>query len=509
MREISTIGIVGAGAMGRGIAQVAAEAGYAVLLADARPEAAVEAVTFCAGMIRRKAEKGQLPADRAEAAIARVTATGANTEAGFAPFAACDLVIEAVVERMDVKHAVLKALEAAVGPGCIIASNTSSLSVTGFAAVADRPCRVAGFHFFNPVPLMRLVEVIGGVRTEPAVLDALEAVARRFGHHPVRATDTPGFLVNHAGRAFGTEALRIVMEGIAGFATVDRIMVGAAGFRMGPFELMDLTGLDVSHAVIESVYHQYYEEPRYRPVPITGQRVAAGLLGRKTGEGFYRYEGGKQQRPPEAPAPAVTSFPPVWISRREAAAAARLTEIVQAAGAGVEKGPNPSAGALILLTPYGDDTTTSALAEGLDPARCVAVDPLFGFEGRRTLMRTPVTSPDFAEAAQALLAAGGAAVDMIHDSPGFVAQRIIAGIVNLGCDIAQQRVAAPDDVNRAVELGLGYPHGPLAFGDRIGGAVILRILEGLHGFYGDPRYRPSPWLKRRAMLGISLATPEG
>ncbi len=506
-RSDLTIGIVGAGAMGRGIAQVAAEAGIKVLLADARGEAVGEALAFCRDMLARKVGKGQMTRAAADDAMARIVATDANAEKGYGAFAPCHLVVEAVAERMDVKHAVLAGLEAAVADDCIIATNTSSLSVTGFAAKARLAGRVAGFHFFNPVPLMRLVEVIGGVLTDDRVVETLTGIARRIGHHPVRATDTPGFLVNHAGRAFGTEALRIVQEGIASFADIDRVMVEAAGFRMGPFELMDLTGLDVSRAVMESIYRQYYEEPRYRPVPIAAQRATAGLFGRKSGRGFYAYDGGAQGKPAEAPAPAVDrSALTAWISGRHPDVAAALRGVVEQAGARIETGNRPSDAALIMLTPFGEDTTIAALAEGLDPTRAVAVDGLFGFDRRRTLMRTPVTRPGLRDAAHALMAADGTPVTVIGDSPGFISQRILATIVNVGSDIAQQAIASPLDVNRAVELGLGYPKGPLAFGDALGPARVLAILEAMQDFYGDPRYRPSPWLKRRARLGVPLAT---
>ncbi|HEY8563952.1 MAG TPA: 3-hydroxyacyl-CoA dehydrogenase [Beijerinckiaceae bacterium] len=502
-----TLGIVGAGVMGRGIAQVAAEAGLTVLLADADPKAGPAALDFCADMIRRKAAKGQLAAEAAEAAIARIHATEAGPERGYAAFQPCHLVIEAAAERMDVKHAVLAGVEAAVSGECVIATNTSSLSVTGFAAGAKRPERIAGYHFFNPVPLMRLVEVIGGALTAPTVLDALEALAHRLGHQPVRASDTPGFLVNHAGRAFGTEALRIHAEGVAGFADIDRVMTQAAGFRMGPFELLDLTGLDVSHAVMETVYRQFYEEPRFRPQPLTGQRVTAGLLGRKTGRGFYAYPEGKPEKPPERPVPPLpAALPPVWVAEGEGHDALRA--ILAATGAALENGAQPSERALILVTPLGDDATTTAVEAGLDPTRTVAVDPLFGFARRRTLMTTPVTAPAIRDCAHALLAADGTPVTVIHDSPGFIAQRIVAAIVNVGADIAQQRIATPDAINQAVRLGLGYPKGPLEFGDALGARKILAILEGLHRFTGDPRYRPSPWLKRRALLGAPLTLAE-
>jgi 3-hydroxybutyryl-CoA dehydrogenase len=504
-----TVGIVGAGVMGRGIAQVAAEGGMTVLLADARLEAVAEAQKFCAEMIGRKAAKGQIPQAQAEAAVARIRTTPSGPDAGYAAFAGCDLVVEAVAERMDVKHAVLEGIEAVVRGDCIVATNTSSLPVTGFAAKARLPGRVAGFHFFNPVPLMRLVEVVGGALTEPWVLDALDAIARRMGRHPVRTTDTPGFLVNHAGRAFGTEALRIVSEGVCDYADVDRVMTDVAGFRLGPFELLDLTGLDVSHPVMESIYRQYYEEPRYRPVYITAQRHAAGLYGRKVGRGFYDYGSGKAAKPPEQPVPQADFLSrPVWISRRYAEETEALGRVIAQAGARVEAGSRPSSGAIIVVTPFGEDATTATLAEDLDPTRAVAVDCLFPLDRRRTLMRTPVTERAVLDAAHALLAADGAPVTVIRDSAGFIAQRIVAGVVNVGADIAQQRVAAPEDINTAVEMGLGYPRGPLKFGDDLGPHRILRILDNMQAFYGDPRYRPSPWLKRRALLGVPLTTAE-
>lgn len=503
------VGILGAGIMGRGIAQLFAEAGMVVMLADARPNAANEARDFAAGLIRRKAEKGQVSAEQAEAAIARIETVEAGPDAGYAAFLPCALVIEAVAERIDIKHAVLSGLEAAVADDCIIATNTSSLSVTAIAAGARLPGRVAGFHFFNPAPLMKLVEVIGGLLTEEAVLERLTELARKLGHHPVRCADTPGFIVNHAGRAYNTEALRIVSEGICSFAELDRIMVDAAGFRMGPFELMDLTGLDVSHPVMEAIYQQYYHEPRYRPVQITAQRHAAGLFGRKTGRGFYAYCDGKPDIAPEMPVATIdpTAWP-VWISRRNPGHAAMLNEALLAQGVTIEQGEKPSERAIIIVAPLGEDCTTAALAEGLDPKRTIAVDCLFGLSGRRTLMTNPATLPELADAAQNLLARGGHAVTRIKDSPGFVAQRMIAAIVNVGSDIAQQRVAAPDDIDRAVELGLGYRRGPLRLGQELGAKNMLSILQAMHDFYGDPRYRISPWLKRRALLGVDLRTPD-
>src|SRR5258706_9931522 len=244
-----TIGLVGTGAMGRGIAQIAVAAGFPVRLFDTRDGAVAEAADFIGKMLARAAEKGSITADAAKDATARLTPV---TELG--DMAPCDMIVEAIVENLEAKRALFKSLERLVAPNTILASNTSSLSVTAIAAGCKRPQRVAGWHFFNPVPLLKLVETVDGVLTDPKVLDVLDLVARRCGHTPVRAKDTPGFLVNHAGRAFGTEALRIVLEGIADPPAIDRILRMTAGFRMGPFELVDLTSLDVSFPVMQSIY---------------------------------------------------------------------------------------------------------------------------------------------------------------------------------------------------------------------------------------------------------------
>jgi 3-hydroxybutyryl-CoA dehydrogenase len=496
-----TLGIVGTGVMGRGIAQIAAQAGIRVVLYDTRADAAPAAKDYVASALARLADKGRIPAEAVARAVRQLDIAHVLTH-----LSSCQVVIEAIVENLETKRELFQHLEAVVAEDCVLATNTSSLQVTAIAAACKRPERVAGFHFFNPVPLMKVAEVVDGALTAPWVCDALIGLARRCGHTPVRAKDTPGFIVNHAGRGFGTEALQCLREGVAEFYEIDRILRDCAGFRMGPFELFDLTGLDVSHPVMESIYHQYYEEPRYRPSPLTGQRVVAGLLGRKSGNrGFYEYADGEAK---PMPVPAVPSAPPpkAWVARHGlhdevAAAVARL-------GAPVDRGDRPGPDSLILVAPLGQDATSAALAENVDPTRTVAVDALFGLAKRRTLMTTPATSAAMRDAAHALFARDGVPVSVIRDSPGFVAQRVVAHIVNIGCDIVQQRICAPQDLDLAVTLGLGYPKGPLAWGDAIGPARVLAILEALRAASGDPRYRASPWLRRRASLGLSLLHPE-
>ncbi len=495
------VGVVGTGVMGRGIVQIALTGGFRVKMHDQDGGQLEKAKDFVQAMIRRAAEKGRMTDDDATEAAARLELVG-----DLAGLADCDLVVEAVVEDLEAKRALFRRLEEIVSGDACLASNTSSLSVTRIAAACTRPGRVAGCHFFNPVPLLKVVEVVGGQLTEPATLDALDAVARRCGHEPVRTQDSPGFLVNHAGRGFYTEAVRVVAEGIAEPRQIDDVMREAAGFRVGPFELMDTTGLDVSGVVMESIYEQFYQEPRFAPQPFIRNRMAAGLHGRKTGRGFYAYEDGRKTVAPE-PEPPTGLPDSVWVGPPGDAGADLLRGLVESRTT-VETAAGPSPSALCMVAPLGADATTTALDLGIDPRRTVAVDTLFGLGSRLTLMTTSVTDPAARDRAHALLAAGGNAVTVIHDSPGFVAQRMIATIVNTSADIAQKRIAVPDDINKAVRLGLAYPRGPLEFGDHIGAGRILEILETMHAFYGDPRYRPSPWLKRRARLGVSLMTPE-
>jgi 3-hydroxybutyryl-CoA dehydrogenase len=487
-------GVAGAGTMGRGIAQVLAQCGARTLLFDAQPGAARKAKDSIAQALGKLVEKGRLGAAEADKSVGRIEVIDSVED-----FAPSHVVVEAIVEDLAAKKSLFEAMEKSVSGDCILASNTSSLSVTAMAAACKRPGRVAGYHFFNPVPVMKVVEVVDGVLTEPWATEALTGLAKRFGHTPVRCKDTPGFIVNHAGRAFVPEALRVLSEGIADFATIDRILVDAAGFRLGPFGLMDLVGLDVAHAVMKSMYGQYFEEPKYRPSFLAEPRVAAGLLGRKTGRGWYEYgKDGAALRTPEAP-PPVGRPNAVW-------AVPELKELL--IGLGARPLPEPTADAVCFVAPLGADATLSALEHGLDPARTVAVDPLFGFAKRRTLMKTPLTKNEVLDAAHGLLGSDGVPVSVINDSPGFVAQRVVAHIVNVGCDIVQMRIATPDDLDRAVTLGLGYPRGPLAMGDALGPKRILAVLEAMHAIYQEPRYRPSPWLRRRAALGTSLLLPE-
>ncbi len=523
---VNTLAIIGTGIMGMGIAQIAAQAGIQVLLFDAKAGAAEQGRQSLQATLEKLAAKGKFTDEQLQSTLANLTVIE-----NIAKIAEVDVVIEAIIENLEIKQQLFKQLESIVPAETILATNTSSLAVTAIASDCEHPERVAGFHFFNPVPLMKIVEVIPGISTKPSVVETLTSLAKRMGHLGVVAKDTPGFIVNHGGRAYGTEALKILGEGVASFEDIDRILREGAGFRMGPFELLDLTGIDVSHPVMESIYNQYYSEPRYRPHPLTRQMLIGKKLGRKVGEGFYHYTENKKQDGQKVTVDPSKQLPfntdsdisniSVWIGADLAEDKQQLVDYLNANGITIDDNEKPNSDSLILLAIYGDDTTNAAIRYQVNPKQAVAIDMLTDLSKHRTLMPSIVTQDNFVAQAYALFGrsnkfgkssdeGSNVAVDatLITESTGFVAQRVIAMVINLGCDIAMQGIATPKDIENAVKLGLGYPYGPISWGDEIGASRILLILERIHGLTGDPRYRPSPWLQRRAKLDISLFTQQ-
>ncbi|MGW5200008.1 3-hydroxyacyl-CoA dehydrogenase [Streptomyces spiralis] len=499
------IRIVGAGVMGRGIAQWAAAAGHTVELCDARKQAVADAAGFVRSMLERAVQKGRMTAEAAASAVERVIPLEAPT----APGAEVRLVIEAVREDPATKTELFRQLEVALPARTVFATNTSSLPVTQIAAGLADPSRLAGLHFFNPVPLMKVVEVVPGALTRSDIPPALVELVQDTGHTAVVVADTPGFLVNHAGRGLVTEALALLEESVSDVAGIDRVARDVLGLRMGPFELMDLTGLDVTAAVIDSVWHGFRHSDRLRPSFLTPNRVAAGLHGRKTGRGFYTYG-------PQAPAPAALAESPVTgdadrpvLVHGEGEHADALRQALVRSGAALETGPGPSDSALVLVPTWGTTVASAIAADGLPAERALGVDPLSLATGRRVLALTPASDPAAVRDARAVLARAEPTgepprVSVVRDTAGSVAQRLLASIVGVAASIAERSIAAPDAVDTAVTAGLGYPFGPLAWGDRIGGRRLLGLQEELHRSTGDPRYRPTRWVTERAQLGLPL-----
>jgi 3-hydroxybutyryl-CoA dehydrogenase len=358
-------------------------------------------------------------------------------------------------------------------------------------------------HFFNPVPLMRLVEIVRGLDTSDATVTALGALGRRLGRTPVEVRDSPGFLVNLGGRAFTTEALRLLEEGVAGPAVIDAILKDCGGFRMGPFELMDLTGMDVNYPVSRSVFEAFQNDPRLKTTAYHKLLVDAGRLGRKSGRGHYRYDARGQvtEAPDHDFAPAAEPAARALVPEPLAALGALLAE------AGVLALEQDDGVAPVVVAPLGEDASACAVRLGLDPRRLVALDLTGDITRRITLMTAPGAEPAVAAGIAAALGRTGRKVSAIKDSPGFVLQRVCAMIANLGMEMAQIGLAAPAEIDLAMRLGLNYPKGPFALGAEMGGPATLRIMQQLHGITGDDRYRPSLWLRRRALLDLPLDTP--
>ncbi|KAA9166410.1 3-hydroxyacyl-CoA dehydrogenase [Amycolatopsis acidicola] len=473
--------MIGTGVMGRGIAQWAATAGHTVELADARQESVGEAVEFIRSMLDRAVQKGRTTAEDAAAISGRLVPLDSPGQPGDV-----DLVIEAVREDLGTKAELFAELEKALPERTVFASNTSSLPITRIAATLRDPSRLVGLHFFNPAPLMKIVEVIPGTFTRPEIVEQVSGLVRDTGHEAVVVSDTPGFLINHAGRGLVTEALALLEEGAAEPVVIDRIARDVLGLKMGPFELMDLTGLDVTATVIESIWEGFRYADRLRASYLTPNRVAAGLHGRKTGRGWYDHNA---ETPPEQAISGDASRP-VWspdAAVREALAGATIAE-----------------GGIVLVPTWGTTVASAIAAGGLPPERTFGVDPLSLPTGRRVLAVTPASDVTAARDAAAVLSLGDKKVSVVRDVAGGVAQRLVASIVGVAAAIAEHGIASPGDIDLGVTRGLGYPVGPLAWGDRLGASRVLALQTALHETTGDPRYRPTRWITERAQLGLPL-----
>jgi 3-hydroxybutyryl-CoA dehydrogenase len=502
----STVAVIGAGAMGCGIAQIAAQAGHPVRLFDTRLGAAENGHRSISGTLDALAAKGRIdPADAASAGarIAAVHALGDCVSAA--------LVVEAIVEDLAEKRSLLRELEKIVPPATLLASNTSSLSITALAAGLKHPGRVGGRHFFNPVPLMRLVEVVSGLATDPAAADTIASTAAAWGKEPVRATSTPGFIVNRCARPFYAEALRLLSEGAADAATLDAILREAGGVRMGAFELMDLIGNDVNFAVTRSVWEAYYHDPRFAPSVLQQERVAAGFLGRKTGRGFFDYAA-------DAPAPDVATVaqrpaPDSVAVHGDPGIAAPLVARLGAAGVKTTKRealdgfPDGAltAGDAVLALSDGRTATARAVATGVRNLVLFDLALDFGTCRRIALAAADGCADASFGAAAGLVQRAGIAVSRLDDVAGLVVLRTVAMLANEAADAVTHAVATAADVDLAMQKGVNYPRGPLRWADDIGVRRIRDVVQNLAAHYGADRYRLSPFIARRETAGQPLS----
>jgi 3-hydroxybutyryl-CoA dehydrogenase len=437
------IGVVGAGTMGWGIAQLGCLGGFETVLHDPFPEALAAGAQKLQGALAKGAARGRWSEAEARAAADRL-----ETSEALEGLAGCELVVEAAPEKIELKRELFAQLARACGPEAVLATNTSSLSVTAIAAGVERPERVAGMHFFNPPALMRLVEVVAGNDTAPEATALITRVAEAMGRTPIQAADGIGFVANRCARPFSLEALRIFSAGIAEPDQIDRIVRIGGGYRMGPFELTDLVGIDVNLEVAKSFWEQSFHEPRWQPHPIQARMVAGGRLGRKSGRGYYDYSLGEHR-------PADPDGPPQAAATKRDPEIERLVEWV--------------------ALPSLEEAVVVEIARGAN-----------------------TTAEELARAGLYFTALGKHVECLPRHAPGLVLGRIVSQLVNEAHFALGEGVASAEDIDTALRLGLNHPRGPFEWCDAIGAGNVVAILDRLHSELGEERYRVAPLLRARA-----------
>ena len=465
-KTLPTVAVIGSGTMGAGIAEVAAAAGHPVLIFDIDPEAVVRAIDGIGQRLASRVSRGKLAAGQAEALLTRL-----SPAEDLSALARAELVIEAASERLDVKKALFKQLAEICSPSTLLVSNTSSISITAIAAGVAHPERVAGLHFFNPAPVMKLVEVVSGLATSAEVVEQLCQRVCAWGKQPVRCRSTPGFIVNRVARPFYAEAWRALEEQVAAPEVIDAALRDGGGFPMGPLALTDLIGQDVNFAVTCSVFNAFWQDRRYLPSLLQQELVLAGRLGKKSGQGVYCWPGEVQ---PELALAAVSV---------ERAAKRIKSDVV------IELDE------VLLLETTGE----TALALSIQHGRPVVV---YDHSAGETvvLASAETTSQAATDKAIFYFQQQGKKVLQIADYPGLLVWRTVAMLVNEALDALQKGVAGAEDIDTAMRLGVNYPRGPLAWGASLGWGRILRLLENLQQHYGEERYRPCSLLRQKALM---------
>jgi 3-hydroxybutyryl-CoA dehydrogenase len=509
--------------MGAGIAQLGCQSGARTLLYDPDPAALQRGAERIVAQLQRSAQRGRLTAEAAAQAEDRLAPI---TE--LSQLADSELVIEAAPESLQLKHALFGEVARHVSDACVLATNTSSLLVTAVAAPLPRPERVVGMHFFNPPPVMRLLEVVAGVESSPEATALARAAGEAMGKHVIDAVDGVGFLVNRCNRPFGLEGLRLVSERIADIEQVDRICRQGGGFRMGPFELMDLVGVDTGLDISRSFYEQSFGEPRWRPSPITVKTVAAGRHGRKTGRGYYEYPEGSSHRADDPEPPAAGGGDGVIVIAGDTQLATELAIAADAAGWTVVTPPQAQAldPPFLILDLSGAEEPAAPL-QGAPQAICLhagslaALDPggaAVGFHALPPLQSSRLVElaagPDSAEsavrAAERFFATLGKHTAWVADGPGLVLGRIVCQVINEAAFALGESIGSREDIDAGMVYGLNYPRGILAWADTIGLDHVLGVLDALNLEYGEERYRAAPAIRRLALSGrLGQATGEG
>jgi 3-hydroxybutyryl-CoA dehydrogenase len=495
LNKETAVAVIGAGSMGAGIAQLAAQSGHVVRLHDAQAGAAAAALTRIGADLDGAVKRGKLDAAERDAVLARITVADS-----IPALAGCGLVVEAIVEKLEIKRQVFAQLEAALGPDAVLATNTSSISITAVAQGLQRPQRLIGWHFFNPATRMKLVEVIAGVETDPLLVPALHALSKAWGKTSVDAPNAPGFIVNRVARPYYAEGLRLLAEGLAPAPAIDRLMREAGGFALGPFELMDLIGLDVNLSVSESVFQATAYDPRYAPHLIQQELVRSGRFGRKSGRGFYAY--GK-----DVAAPVVATVAPADGNGTldvavDAGLLAPLVERLLGAGVHIVRRTDLPAETLAIGDLRIALTDGRTAAERSDGGALILLDLARDFSTTTTL--GAAASPSAAAQLPALgglLQAAKIALIALDDVAGLALRRIVCCLANAGADVMTWTGTTAKDIDTSMVLGTAYPMGPLAWADALGASRVATVLANLQAHYGEVRYRRAPRLSRLQHTG--------
>jgi 3-hydroxybutyryl-CoA dehydrogenase len=523
--DVRLVGVAGAGTMGAGIAQVACLGGLETRLHDPFPESLERGLEKVREGLRKGAERGRWSEQQADAAAALL-----HPAPELDDLAPCGLVIEAAPEDAELKKSLFRRLSEICGAEAVLATNTSSLQVTDLAAAAHPPQRVVGMHFFNPVVLMELLEVVAGTESSEEAVMTARAVGEKMGKHVIIARDGPGFLANRCARPFGLEALRLFADGISDHATIDRVVRMGGGFRMGPFELSDLVGIDVGFEVSKSFYEQSFHEPRWQPSQVQARMVMAGRHGRKAGRGYYDYAAGpRDYRPPDPEPPPIGGSGRVAVEG-EGRLAEELRQLAREAGyelvsAGASNGEIPHLFVDASVARLPEDTfeqpergascilcVDASLAEldmGGGAVGFHALPPLDDSQ-LVELTRTSLTSDGVAGQAEAFFNSLGKQVEWVGDAPGLVLGRIVCQLVNEACFALAEGVGSASDIDAAMKLGYNYPRGPLEWADIIELDQVLATLEALFDDRHEERYRAAPLLRRMVAEGrLGQSTGEG
>jgi 3-hydroxybutyryl-CoA dehydrogenase len=506
-KPFPVIGIIGSGTMGSGIALVALYAGCEVYLQDAYPQMLEKAGEY---LLSYLGKKNQLDRSSKFHLVSKLE-----------ELAPVQVVIEAAPEKLELKSEIFRHLDTICSPSTIVATNTSTLSVTAIASATQHPERVAGMHFFNPAPVLPLVEIVRAARTSQDTIDRLVALTQAFGKTPVITGDTPGFIVNRVARPFYGEALRLLGEGVATHEQIDRIVELGAGFKMGPFKLMDLIGIDINAGAMRSMYEQTFGEPRYRPHWIQMQKLAEGALGRKTGRGFYDYQNGEVLKTEEKTSSVGGGSGHLLVS--DGTWAPGLADLCTKAAYKIDSVPDPvekpaacfvvagraeEAARLVawydqslpadvlLFIQCGDITLSEAETWVAHPERLIGFDGLFLDGGVITLVEGSQLAPEFRDQAENIFRHLGREVVWVKESPGLVLPRIVSQLVNEATFAELEGVADGATIDLAMRLGVNYPHGPLEWGKIIGYDKVLTVLDHLFNEYHEERYRACILLRR-------------